>query len=231
VQVLSGAEEHRTGFVGLVAYGDHLVVSADEKNGPVAGIKAGQFIVALQGLLLPARPHKTQTALAGAEPIVEAQAGAVQRLRFFLSESPWDAEALNACRLALLLSDRATAPHADGVLVIDDTGDRKAGTHTAHVARQWLGSVGKVDNGIVAISSLWAHERVYYPLHLRPYTPGSRLALGKKDPAFRTKPQPALELIGDDRPGRVARDQYLVSGKQPPAAGIAPSRRLGARRG
>jgi SRSO17 transposase len=94
--------------------------------------------------------------------------------------------------LALLLGDPAAAPHADGVLVIDDTGDRKAGTHTAHVARQWLGSIGKVDNGIVAVSSLWADERVYYLLHLRPYTPSSRLAL---DPAFQTKPQLALELI------------------------------------
>src|SRR5579859_316555 len=149
----------------------------------------------LQGLLLPRDRNKTLTSLAGAEPIVEAQAGAVQRLQFFLSESPWDAEAVNASRLALLLSDPATAPHADGVLVIDDTGDRKAGTHTAHVARQWLGSVGKVDNGIVAVSSRWADERVYYPLHLRPYTPSSRLALGKKDPAFRTKPQLALGLI------------------------------------
>jgi SRSO17 transposase len=149
----------------------------------------------LQGLLLPRDRNKTLTGLAGAEPIVEAHAGAVQRLQFFLSESSWDTEAVNARRLALLLADPATAPHVEGVLVIDDTGDRKAGTHTAHVARQWLGSIGKVDNGIVAVSSLWADERVYYPLHVRPYTPGSRLALGKKDPAFHTKPQLALELI------------------------------------
>jgi hypothetical protein len=149
----------------------------------------------LQGLLLPRDRNKTLTALVGAEPVVAAQAGAVQRLQFFLSESPWDAEAINTRRLALLLSDPATVPHADGVLVIDDPGDRKAGTHTAHVARQWLGSVGKVDNGIVAVSSLWADERVYYPLHVRPYTPAPRLALGKKDASFRTKPQLALELI------------------------------------
>jgi hypothetical protein len=149
----------------------------------------------LQGLLLPRDRNKTLTALVGAEPIVAAQTGAVQRLQFFLSESPWDAEAVNSRRLALLLNGSATAPHADGVLVIDDTGDRKAGTQTDHVARQWLGSVGKVDNGIVAVSSLWADERVYYPLHVRPYTPASRLPLGKKDASFRTKPQLALELI------------------------------------
>jgi DDE superfamily endonuclease len=149
----------------------------------------------LQGLLLPRDRNKTLTALAGAEPVVAAQAGAVQHLQFFLSESTWDPEAINARRLVLLLSDPATVPHAEGVLVIDDTGDRKAGTHTDHVARQWLGSIGKVDNGIVAVSSLWADERIYYPLHVRPYTPGCRLPKGKQDPAFRTKPQVALELI------------------------------------
>ena len=40
-------------------------------------------------------------------------------------------------------------PHDRGVLVVDDTGDRKDGTATAQVARQDLGSVGKLDNGIV----------------------------------------------------------------------------------
>jgi hypothetical protein len=83
----------------------------------------------LQGLLLPRDRNKTLTALVGAEPVVAAQAGAVQRLQFFLSESVWDAEAINSRRLALLLSDPAMVPHVEGVLVIDDTGDRKAGTH------------------------------------------------------------------------------------------------------
>ena len=49
---------------------------------------------------------------------------AVQRLQFFVSESVWDPEAVNARRLELLLADPATAPHHAGVLVIDDSGDR-----------------------------------------------------------------------------------------------------------
>ena len=73
------------------------------------------------------------------------------------------------------MEDPATAPHERGVLVIDDTGDRKDGTATAHVARQYLGSVGKIDNGIVAVTSLWADERCYWPVHAVPYTPASRL--------------------------------------------------------
>jgi hypothetical protein len=82
------------------------------------------------------------------------------------------------------------------VLVLDDTGDRKAGRHTAHVARQELGSVGKTDNGIVAVTSLWADERVSWPVQVTPSTPASRLPKGKRDPGFRTKPQLAAELVG-----------------------------------
>jgi hypothetical protein len=149
----------------------------------------------LQGLLLPRARNKTLTGLANTEPIVGAHDPPAQRLQFFLSESPWDAAAVNDRRLELLFTDPATTPHADGVLVIDETGDRKDGTKTAHVARQYLGSIGKTDNGIVAVSSLWADERLYYPLHVTPYTPASRLPKGKVDPAFRTKPQIAVELV------------------------------------
>src|SRR5215218_8093828 len=149
----------------------------------------------LQGLLLPRDRNKTLTALAGAEPLVSAQHGAVQGLQWFLSESTWDHEQVNQHRLDLLLADPATRPHDQGVLVIDDTGDRKDGRHTAHVARQYLGSVGKTDNGIVAVTSLWADERVYWPAHVTPYTPASRLAKGTRDPGFRTKPQLAVGLI------------------------------------
>src|SRR6266496_1396109 len=153
----------------------------------------------LQGLLLPRDRNKTLTALAGAEPVVGAQHGAVQGLQFFLSESTWDHQAVNQQRLELLLGDAATAPNAQGVLVIDDTGDRKDGRHTAHVARQYLGSVGKTDNGIVCVTSLWADPRCYWPLHLVPYTPASRLAKGKRDPGFGTKPQLAAALVAAAR--------------------------------
>jgi hypothetical protein len=149
----------------------------------------------LQGLLLPRDRNKTLTALADAEPIVGAQHRQVQRLQWFLSESTWDHEQVNQQRIELLQADPAAAPHAQGVLVIDDTGDRKDGTRTAHVARQYLGSVGKTDNGIVCVTSLWADARCYWPLHLVPYTPASRLAKGKRDPGFRTKPQLAAELV------------------------------------
>ena len=149
----------------------------------------------LQGLLLPRDRNKTLTGLAGAEPISGAQHREVQRLQWFLSESAWDHEQVNDQRVRLLCEDPATAPHGQGALVVDDTGDRKDGIATAHVARQYLGSVGKVDNGIVAVTSLWADERCYWPVRAVPYTPASRLPAGERDPEFKTKPELAVELV------------------------------------
>jgi hypothetical protein len=153
----------------------------------------------LAGLLAPRDRNKTLTALAGAEPVAGAQHPAVQRLQFFLSESRWDPERVNARRLELLLADPATAPHSGGVLVIDDSGDRKDGTKTAHVGHQWLGRYGKTDNGVVTVTTLWADERLCYPVHAMPYTPARHFAKGKNDPAFRTKLQIGADLAAGSR--------------------------------
>jgi hypothetical protein len=149
----------------------------------------------LRGLLLPKERNKTLTALAGTEPILGAQAASAQRLQFFLSESDWDAQSVNARRLQLLREDSATEPHGDGVLIIDETGDRKDGKKTAHVAHQYLSSVGRIANGIVSVSSVWADESIYYPLHIEPYEPAERLPGGRADPAFRTKPKIGVGLV------------------------------------
>lgn len=61
-----------------------------------------------------------------------------------------------------------TAPTEQGALVIDETGDRKWGAKTAHVGRQYLGSLGKIDNGVVSVSSLWADAARYWPVAVKP---------------------------------------------------------------
>jgi SRSO17 transposase len=149
----------------------------------------------VEGLLLPSERHKTLTGLSNTEPVVGAQLPRAQRLQWFLSESDWSERAVQAERLRLLRQDQATAPTAQGVLVIDETGDRKDGHHTAHVSRQYLANLGKIDNGVVSVSSLWADERVYYPVDFEPYTPAVYFAKGKNDPQFRTKLKIALQLV------------------------------------
>jgi SRSO17 transposase len=41
--------------------------------------------------------------------------------------------------------------HELAIGCLDESGTAKSGKHTAGVARQWLGSRGKVDNGVVAV--------------------------------------------------------------------------------
>ena len=60
--------------------------------------------------------------------------------------------------------------------MIDDSGDRKDGSKTAHVGHQWLGRYGKTDSGVVTVTTVWADERLYYPVHAVPYTPARHLA-------------------------------------------------------
>jgi len=145
--------------------------------------------------LLPAERNKTLTALANTEPVVGAQRKGAQSLQWFLSESRWDPREANERRLELMLGEGTTAPSEEGVLVIDEHGDRKWGKHTAHVGRQWLANIGKTESGVVSVSSLWADERIYYPVDFEPYTPSHHFEGGKGDPAFRTKLKIASQLV------------------------------------
>ena len=99
----------------------------------------------LEGLLLPAERNKTLTALANTEPVAGVQRREAQSLQWFLSESGWDPREVEERRLELLLEDPTTVPTEDGVLVIDEHGDRKWGKKTAHVGRQWLANIGKTE--------------------------------------------------------------------------------------
>lgn len=63
------------------------------------------------------------------------------------------------------------------------------------MGRQYLANLGKIDNGVVSVSSVWADEQMYYPLDVEPYTPAAWFEHGKANPAFRTKLKIALGLV------------------------------------
>ena len=164
---------------------------------PLFGARAQRhgFRRYLEGLLLPAERNKTLTALANTEPVAGAQRKEAQSLQWFLSESRWDPKEVNVRRLELLREAPRTAPTEDGVLIIDEHGDRKWGKHTAHVGRQWLANIGKTESGVVSVSSLWADEKIYWPVNFEPYTPAHHFEGGKEDPKFRTKLKIASRLV------------------------------------
>lgn len=87
------------------------------------------------------------------EPIALAAGTAVRTLQEFAVTSDWEYASARDTLQTYLLAVLAELP-ADplGTIgVIDETSCRKWGTHTPGVQRQYLGCVGKVDNGIVTV--------------------------------------------------------------------------------
>ena len=148
----------------------------------------------LIGLLLPRERNKTLTELAALVPGADRQ-----RLHHFLHDASWDSAALNARRLELWRGNPHLGPHTNGVLIIDETGDRKRGRGIVLAARQYTGKLGHTANGVVSVTSHWADGGLHVPLGVRPYRPAARLPKGKADPAFATKPELAWELIEEAR--------------------------------
>ena len=87
------------------------------------------------------------------EPIALESGTAVRTLQEFLVTAKWDQERART-RLQQDLAAAVVALPDDGVGtvgVIDETSCQKWGEHTPGVQRQYLGCVGKVDNGIVTV--------------------------------------------------------------------------------
>jgi SRSO17 transposase len=87
------------------------------------------------------------------EPIALEAGTAVRTLQEFLVTARWDQEAART-ELQRDLAAAVAAIPADGVGtvgVIDETSCQKWGDQTPGVQRQYLGCVGKVDNGIVTV--------------------------------------------------------------------------------
>jgi SRSO17 transposase len=91
----------------------------------------------------------------------------MQRL---LSEAVWDADAVRD-DLRRYVVDELGDP--SGVLVVDDTGDRKSGTATVGVQRQYTGTLGKIDNAQVSVFLAYATPRGRALLDRAVYLPKS----------------------------------------------------------
>lgn len=120
-----------------------------------------------------------------------------QSLQYFLSESKWDPEKLNAQRIKELQSSRQTKSTKRGVFVIDDTACQKTGKNTEGAKPQYSHSEGRVINCNTAVVSGYADRKKHYPVSLRPYKPASDCMLGEKDPDFKSKIKLAKELFDD----------------------------------
>ena len=133
------------------------------------------------------------------------------RLHHFLTEAPWSVEQVNERRLNVMNQCSQTRISRGFTLIVDDSGHRKSGNFTSGVGRQYIGEIGKTDNGIVVVTTHLYDGKKSLPLDIELYQHASSLPEGKKDLEFKKKPELALALIDRSkergyRPGIVVID-------------------------
>jgi len=119
----------------------------------------------VRGLLVQQAERRNAENLA--EAVVGSEGRDARALQQFLTDSPWACDPVTAALQAYvaerLLPDDPQAPEdgtaADGVFTLDSTGFAKRGTRSAGVARQYSGTLGKVDNCQIGVFLGYATAR------------------------------------------------------------------------
>jgi SRSO17 transposase len=103
------------------------------------------------------------------EPIaLHVEGGTVRGLQRFLSDVRWDEEQMR-WNYHQLVADAMGDP--EGILMFDETGFVKKGTHSVGVARQYCGSLGKVENCQVGVFAGYASRQGYALVDKRLFLP------------------------------------------------------------
>jgi SRSO17 transposase len=132
-----------------------------------------------------------------AEQIGDARPWRTQRV---LSHVQWDQDAArDICRDYVI----EHIGHPDGVLVVDEPGFLKKGTHSAGVARQYSGTAGRIENCQVGVFLAYASSKGHALIDRALYLPEAWCAdAGRRaeaaipeDVVFATKPPLARQMI------------------------------------
>lgn len=158
-----------------------------------------------------ARQYASGLMQAGARKNMDRMAEVVpdsksRNLQQFLTHSKWDARSVidHVARDAnQFLGDEQGAG-----LLIDESGFAKQGPMSVGVSRQWLGRLGKVDNGQVAVFGVLSRDRFAIPVDVKLYLPRKwtedpkrceKAGVPEAERIFRTKEQFALEIVSHAR--------------------------------
>jgi SRSO17 transposase len=117
----------------------------------------------LRGLLAPVQ---RKNAWQLAEQIGEGSPYGVQHL---LGRSDWDPDAVRDDLRAYIVESLGDS---DAVLILDETGFLKKGTHSAGVARQYTGTAGRIENAQVGVFLAYASQHGTAFLDRALYLPG-----------------------------------------------------------
>jgi len=103
------------------------------------------------------------------EPMaLHVQGGTIRGLQRFISDVPWDEEHMR-WTYHQLVADAMGDP--EGVLMVDETGFVKKGKESVGVARQYCGTLGKVENCQVGVFAGYASRHGYALVDQRLFLP------------------------------------------------------------
>jgi SRSO17 transposase len=97
------------------------------------------------------------------------EGGCAQQFQHFISNSPWDHEAVVA--QIGQDADRLLGGKPTSSLIIDESSFPKQGDRSVGVARQWSGRLGKVDNCQQAVFGVLTDGQRHVPVDMRLYLP------------------------------------------------------------
>ncbi|MBM4030124.1 MAG: IS701 family transposase [Planctomycetes bacterium] len=128
----------------------------------------------------------------------------LKSLQHFLYGSPWDWKPVLA-EMGRMVDEHLGSD--DGIVVVDESGVRRWGEKSVGIARQYIGRLGKVDNGQVGVYLAYACEQGQAFLDARLFVPEAwfedprrcREAGIPDDAIFRTKPELAAAMVESAR--------------------------------
>ncbi len=113
----------------------------------------------------------------------------------FIAKSKGKVDEVNERRLQIINKRNQTRIRSGFTLIVDDSGHVKSGNFTEGVGRQYIGEIGKTENGIVTVTTHSYDGVRSIPLDLAIYQHADSLPEGKDDKDFIKKPDLALNLI------------------------------------
>lgn len=130
-----------------------------------------------------------------------------QQLHHFISVSPWDHKPILA-EMGKDISCLFEKRQGSVGLILDESGHRKSGKKSVGVCRQYLGSIGKVDNGQVAVFAALNQGNEVSMVNTRLFLPKvwvnnkkrcNQAGIPKSEQVVKTKPELGLEMIKEMR--------------------------------
>lgn len=124
------------------------------------------------------------------------------KLQNFITDSKWNAQSVMD-RVAMQV-DEQIGDSNNTALIIDESGIAKKGDKSVGVTRQWLGSVGKVDNGQVGVFAALSKNVDASLINARLYLPQEwtndpdrcrKAGVPAECLVFKTKDEIALEMV------------------------------------